>query len=496
MTAILAIDQGTTNTKALLLDGQGQVQARAARPVPISYPRSGWVEQDANLIWRTVLEASAACLAESGAAGVRAIGVANQRETVVAWDRETGAPLSPCVSWQCQRAAELCAELKSDLDAALVAGKTGLHLDPMFSGGKFAWLLRNVKGLKERAQAGKACLGTIDSWIVWKLTGGRIFATDASNASRTLLMNIHSGAWDADMLSAFGVPSDAMPEIRPSSGYRGETASLEGLPGGIPIMGVAGDSHAALFGHRAFANRSVKATYGTGSSLMMLSDAANPPSLSRTIAWDIGAGPELALEGNIIATGAAVDWAARLSSEDKARAPYADTPLPASDGVYLVPAFTGLGAPHWNSDARAMLYGMSFETSATTIRHAAIEAIAYQIADVFDIIEAAAGVSAPELLADGGAARNDALMQFQADIIDRPVVRNRHEDLSAYGAGLLAGLGAGIWRDTNEIEGLPRACDRFEPAMDETRRESLLEGWREAVGRATMKAPKPSGSKA
>tara|TARA_R110001599_G_scaffold323327_2_gene534742 strand:+ start:7926 stop:9437 length:1512 start_codon:yes stop_codon:yes gene_type:complete len=491
MTLILAIDQGTTNSKALLVNDEGRVLARASRPTGIEYPRPGWVQQDADSIWQSVRGAVEDCLAQMPSETPVAIGISNQRESVVVWDRLTGRPLAPCISWQCTRSTAICEAVKARGLAGAIEQKTGLVVEPMFSASKATWLLDNIDGLRRRAESGDVCIGTVDSWLVWNLTGGGAHVTDASNASRTLLLNIGREAWDDELLEMFAIPSQALAKIVPSNGFFGNTENVAGLPSGIPITGVAGDSHAAMFGHCSYSEGSVKATYGTGSSLMMLSGAQQPRELSRTIAWRIGAEREYALEGNIASTGATLDWFGRFMNDGEAR----EGPLPIeeshSNGVYLVPAFSGLAAPHWNTEARALLTGMTFGTTAKHVARAAMESIAFQVADVLDVMERAGGKPISELMVDGGASQSDTLMQFQADIIGRPVVRNHCTDLSAFGAALLAGLGSGVWSDTVAIQALPRETDRFLPRMAEDERNSLLGGWHDAINRATIGSLNP-----
>jgi glycerol kinase len=486
---ILAIDQGTSNTKALLLDARGAIVASASRPVAIHYPHPGWVEQDASDLWRTVEGAVAECLSRAPGRSIAAVAVTNQRESVVAWDRTTGQPAGPCVIWQCRRTAPFCAELRGRGLTARIEQKTGLTIDPLFSASKMRWLLDHVDRGRARAAKGELCLGTVDSWIVWNLTGGATHACDATNASRTQLYDLHAGEWDDELLDIFDVPSGVVPEIRASSGSFGQTAPGI-VPGGLPIKAAIGDSHAALFGHAAFHPGVVKATYGTGSSLMSPTTAPlhSRHGLSSTVAWALGEERTFALEGNITVTGSAVDWVARLVG---APSPEAAAEMAASaddaGGVYLVPAFAGLGAPYWDDEARGLVTGLTRGTSSAHVARAAIESIAYQVRDVFDAMQADAARLMNELLADGGATRNDALMQFQADILGRPVVRHRSTDLSACGAAWLAGLAADIWESPAELEELPRATDRFEPRMRASERDARYAGWADAVARARLR---------
>jgi glycerol kinase len=490
---ILAVDQGTTNTKALLLDAAGAIVSSAAVPVDIAFPAPGWVEQDGAHLWRTVEAAIAACLAAApapaeAAASIVAVAIANQRESVLAWNRATGLPAGPCIVWQCRRTAPFCASLRERQLDATIRRKTGLPIDPLFSASKMRWLLEWIPDGARRAAAGELCLGTIDSWLLWNFTNGAVHACDRSNASRTQLLNLHTADWDPELLDLFGIPAPALPTIRPSSTIVGETAGERGsvLPAGIPIASLIGDSHAALFGHGAFRPGPVKATYGTGSSLMTLVptpiDAIS--GLATTVAWATPGETRYALEGNITMTGAAVDWLGQflgLPSAAKDVAALAAS-VPDSGGVFLVPAFAGLGAPYWDDAARGLLYGMTQATTRAQVARAAVDAIAWQIRDVVEAMRVE-GVAPRELLADGGASGNDALMQFQADILGCPVIRTRSADLSACGAAWLAGLAVGMWPDPAALEALPRETDRFDPRMPASLRDALADGWRDAIAR-------------
>jgi len=487
-TYVLAIDQGTTNTKVLLLDSHGKIAARASRPLSISFPRPAWVEQDAWALWESVRESMNECLEQIGSADLAAIGVTNQRESVVAWDRATGRPVAPCIVWQCRRSAEFCEKLRRSGLEPLLHERTGLAIDPLFSAGKMRWLLDNIPEGRRRAERGELCLGTIDSWIAWNLTGGAAHVCDATNASRTQLFNLSKLDWDGELLGVFGVPRQALPDVRPSSSVVGYSAAHGRLASEVPVAGLIGDSHSALFGHAAFQPGSVKATYGTGSSLMTLTDkpVISRRGLSTTIAWWFGEHPAYALEGNILVTGSAVQWLGELLRLPDPAQDAAALAEQASDtgGVYLVPAFVGLGAPYWRAEARGLITGLTRGTSAAQLARATLESIAYQVRDVFEAMEAEVSDELPALLADGGASRNDSLMQFQADILGRPVIRNLSTDLSAIGAAWLAGLAAGFWSSVEELSGLPRSEDRFEPRMPEAERRVRYEGWREAVARA------------
>ena len=486
---ILAIDQGTTNTKAILVDGAGQVQARASTALRVSYPRPSWVEQDAAAIWQSVVQCAAEVLSTAPATPV-ALGISNQRESVVLWERATGEPLAPCVIWQCQRGNALVATLKQPGVAEDVHRRTGLELDPMFSASKMRWLLDNTPGARQRAAAGELCLGTIDSWLLFKLTGGRVHACDMTNASRTLLFNLHTLDWDDDLLALFGIPRQALPAVQPSTGAVGHTAAESTLPAGIPIAGLIGDSHGALVGHAGFAPGAVKATYGTGSSVMtpVATPILSQRGLSTTIAWSSAEQVTYALEGNIYATGATIGWLGKLFGWPDAAATVTElaTDCPDSEGVYLVPAFVGLGAPWWNANARGMIHGLTLGSGAPHLARAALESIAYQIYDIFAAVQEEAGIPLTVLHADGGASANALLMQFQADLVQCPVLASTSTDVSALGAAYLAGLGVGVWSSTEELIALQRGDSRFAPQMMADRRDTLLSGWRTALARVLL----------
>jgi len=485
---ILAIDQGTTNTKVLLVDSAGSVIARASAPVAQSYPQAAWVEQNPKAIWQSVQDAIDNCLGDSGDPHVIAIAISNQRETVTAWDRHTGMPVGPAIGWQCRRTATMCEELRARQLELTLRERTGLTIDPIFSGTKMRWLIDSLDNGPQRARQGDLCLGTMDSWVLWNITGGSAHACDTSNASRTQMFNIHRLQWDEELLEIFGVPRATLPEVRPSSSLYGKSVPSGRLPGGIPIATLIGDSHAALFGQTGFRPGSIKATYGTGSSLMtpVPNFVLSSKGLSTTIAWvREGLPPVYALEGNIPVTGAAVQWLGEfLGLPDPARG-VADLAASAAreEGLYFVPALVGLGAPHWNDAVRGLITGLTRGTSAAHLARATLEAIAYQIRDVFNAMQADADRSLDVLLADGGASRNDQLMQFQADVLGCAVLRNSSGDISALGAAYLAGLAARFWSSEAEIEHLQRSYDRFEPRISEHEREALCHGWQRAVAR-------------
>jgi glycerol kinase len=495
---ILAIDQGTTNTKVLLVNGAGAVVARASRPMTVSYPQPGWVEQDGIALWRTVAEAVDACLNARPGVDLAGVAITNQRESVIVWDRATGTPVGPCVVWQCRRTAPFCQSLRERGLGPSIAQKTGLPIDPLFSASKARWLLDAIPDGRARARDGGLCLGTVDSWLLWNISGGAVHACDRSNASRTQLYNLHTGTWDPELLDLFEIPRAALPDLRPSSGALAATAAIGRLPAGIPVGSLIGDSHAALFGHAAFRPGPVKATYGTGSSLMTLT--ATPQiadgGLATTVAWDLGQGASFAREGNITATGGAIDWLAQflgLPGGPTEVAALAEA-VPDSGGVTLVPAFAGLGAPHWDDRARALVHGLTLGSTPAHLARATLEAIAFQVRDVLEVMRRDRGTDPLELLADGGATSNDTLMQFQADILGCPVIRNRSTDLSACGAAWLCGLAIGTWTSLDELRALERQTDRFEPRMSERERTARYDTWRDAVRRARSSPDTPQAT--
>jgi len=481
---ILAIDEGTSNAKAVLVNAQGQVIARGSRPLTVSHPQSGYSEQDPLQIWHSTLQAIDECLSGVGQP-ITALAISNQRESVVAWDRISGEPLSPCISWQCRRSLPLCSELHAQGHEATILEKTGLALDPMFSAGKFRWILDHLDQGHARAAAGEICLGTVDSWLLWKLSGGEVFATDYSNAARTQLFNLQTCAWDPELLALFSIPEAALAPIKPSAGLFAHTAAFGRLAAGIPVLSMVGDSHAALYGQGGFEPGLVKATLGTGSSLMtpMGGPIASSHGLSTTLAWHDGVTATYAMEGNIVHTGAAVQWASRLVAGDSldALTDHA-AQLPDNGGVYFVPALSGLGAPHWQAEARGLICGLTEGTSGAHILRAALESIGYQIRDVFDAMQADIGSSLKELWVDGGATRNRWLMQFLADLLQRPVIRSLSPEVSALGAAHLAGRALGIWATDLSLQALERQRERFEPTPG-SNLDGLYEDWKKALER-------------
>jgi glycerol kinase len=488
---ILALDQGTTGSTALVLDGEGQVLARGYGELPQHYPQPGWVEHDPDEIWSTTVGAARQALRQANTSGsdIAVIGITNQRETTVLWDRATGRPIHRAIVWQCRRTAPMCDRLRADGVEPLVRERTGLVLDAYFSGTKIRWLLDAVSGAERRAERGELAFGTVDSWLLWKLTAGRVHATDVTNASRTLCLNLRSLDWDEEMLRLLGVPRPLLPRVMPSSGVFGETTDLGWLPAGVPVAGVAGDQQAALFGQSCFETGGVKNTLGTG-CFVLLNTGRSPIRSERglvtTIAWRIGGETTYALEGSVFIAGAALGWlrdglgviASAGDSEVLART------VPDTGGVYFVPAFVGLGAPYWDMYARGTIVGLTRGTTRAHLARAALEAIAYQTRDVLDAMVADAGLALRAVRVDGLGAGNDFLCQFQADILNVPVERPTVIDTTALGAGYLAGLGVGIWPS------LPAVAERcavertFRPVMDEPTRARRYREWRRAVERA------------
>ena len=486
---VLACDEGTSSARAVAFDRAARAVSTAQHPIASNFPRSGWVEQDAERIWQTQLRASQEAADQCGGWGeIAAIGITNQRETTVVWDRETGEPVAPAIVWQCRRTADICASLSKAGRAAEATERTGLVLDPYFSGTKIAWTLDHVPDARRRAEAGELAFGTVDSWLVYRLSGGRAHVIDRTNASRTLLMNLRTGAWDDAMLAMLGVPAPMLPEIVPSCGVMASTdADLFGRE--IPIAGIAGDQQAALFGQACFRPGLVKNTYGTGCFALMHTGTDASRSQHRLLSTT-AASPsdraEFALEGAIFVAGAVVQWLRDelgliASAEESQQAAEA---VPDTGGVYMVPAFTGLGAPYWNAGARGMLTGLARGTGREHIVRAALESIAYQTRDLVEAMESDSGGRLAELRVDGGATANDFLMQFQADILGVPVVRPAYAETTALGAAFLAGLATGFWSGTDELERFWSVDRRFEPQMPEARRQDLYNGWKSAVARA------------
>ena len=490
MRYILALDQGTSSSRAVVVDRTGRVRAVAQRELSPVYPQPGWVEQDPNEIWASQAAVVSEVLqaARLSGADIAAMGISNQRETTIVWDRQTGQPIWNAIVWQDRRTAELCGRLQDEGRADLFRRKTGLVLDAYFSGTKLAWLLDRVPDARRRAEQGRLAFGTVDSWLVWQLTKGRAHLTDVTNASRTLLYNIHTGEWDAELLEVLNIPPGLLPEVRPSSQVCAETAA-ELWGAAIPISGLAGDQQAALFGQRCHTPGTVKNTYGTGCFLLMPTGAQAVRSdhrLLTTPAWQLNGRTLYALEGSVFIGGAVVQWLRdglgmiRASAEVEPLA----ASVPDTGGVYLVPAFAGLGAPHWDPYARGTLVGLTRGTSAAHIARAALESIAYQSRDVVAAMQADAGLSLTELRVDGGATANNLLMQFQADILGVPVVRPRVTETSALGAAYLAGLAVGYWTDQSQLDAQWQVERIFEPHMPPDRRAALIADWQRAIERA------------
>ena len=490
-TYVLALDQGTTSSRAILFDRQARVKAVAQREFRQIYPQPGWVEHDPLEIWESQLAVAREAIASAGvtAAQIAAIGITNQRETTVVWDRRTGAPVHNAIVWQCRRSAAICDALKAGGWEPAVRQRTGLVIDAYFSGTKIQWLLEHVPGLRARADAGEVCFGTVDTWLGWKLSGGRTWVTDYSNASRTMLFNIHQLAWDANLCGALGVPVGMLPEVRPSSFRYGHTTpDLFGAE--VPIAGIAGDQQASLFGQACFAPGMAKNTYGTG-CFLLIHTGDRPVASQAGLLTTIAASPvegraEYALEGSIFIAGAAIQWlrdGLRVIA-DSAESEALAASVPDTDGVYFVPAFVGLGAPHWDMYARGTILGLTRGTTRAHLVRAALEAIAYQSREVLGAALSDAGLTLAELRVDGGATANNLLMQFQADILATPVVRPVVRETTALGAAYLAGLAVGYWASREEIAQNWTADRRFLPRMEPTRREELFAGWRRAVARA------------
>ena len=490
MAALLALDQGTTSSRAIVFDADGGIRATAQKELRQIFPQPGWVEHDPVEIWRDQLAVARQALSQSGldAADVAAIGITNQRETTVLWERASGRPLHNALVWQDRRTADACARLKADGAETLVQAKTGLVLDPYFSATKLAWLLDHVPGARKRAERGELAFGTIDSWLAWNLSGGRLHVTDPSNASRTSLFNIHTGGWDDELLALFDIPRELLPRIVRSSEVCGETApDLFGAA--IPVAGMAGDQQAALFGQGCAEAGIVKNTYGTGCFMLMHTGERPVPShnkLLTTVACRTGSRREYALEGSVFVAGAAVQWLRDGLGIIKSSGEVEQLAASVSDngGVYLVPAFTGVGSPHWDPHARGAILGLTRGSSAGHIARATLESIAYQTAEVLSAMEADAGIGLAELRVDGGAARNDILMQFQADVLGVPVLRPRITETTALGAAYLAGLAVGLWQDMQDIATQRQIERQFDPEMDRSLAQALMADWQKAIGRA------------
>jgi len=482
---ILSIDQGTSGTTALLVDRAGDIRGRGYAPIDLCYPEPGWVEQGPDDIWRKTVRAieEAKRSANAAATDIAAVGIANQRETTLAFDKETGEAVGPAIVWQCRRTAPRCDELTCEGLGDTIRAKTGLVADAYFSATKMEWLLDNVPGARRLAEEGRLLFGTIDTWLIWRLTGGAVHATDASNASRTMLFNIHTRDWDDDLLRTFGIPRSLLPEVKPSSGVLGHTAD------GVPIAGVVGDQQAALFGQACFEPGMVKATLGTGAFVLMHTGeraAHSRHGLLTTVAWRLGDTVEYALEGSVFVAGAVIQWLrdelgviADASESEQLAGEVQDT-----GGVYFVPAFVGLGAPYWDMYARGAVLGLTRGTRKSHLVRAALESIAYQVRDVVRAMTGDAGLRPKEMRVDGGAAANNFLAQFLADMLGVELSRPSSVETTALGAAYLAGLAVGFWKDRAEVASLRRVGRVFTPSLERERRDALYRGWRRAVARS------------
>ena len=486
----MALDQGTTSSRAIVFDKQGQIVSVAQKEFKQFFPQQGWVEHDANEIWtsQSAVMIEALVNKDIRADQIAAIGITNQRETTIVWDRKTGKPIHKAIVWQDRRTAAFCNELKEKGHAELIAAKTGLIIDAYFSATKIRWILENVKGARERAEAGELAFGTVDSWLIWKLTKGQSHLTDITNASRTMLFNIHSQEWDQELLDLFTIPKSMLPAVKTCSEVFCETAG-DVLSVKIPIAGVAGDQQAALFGQLCIEPGMAKTTYGTGCFLVMNtgSEAVRSKNqLLTTVAWKIGDEINYALEGSVFIGGAAVQWLRdglelfKKASETEKLAMSLDD----NDGVYFVPALSGLGAPHWDQDARGAFFGITRGTTIAHMTRAALEAIAYQVYDVLKAMEKDSGKPTQELRVDGGATANNFLMQFQADLLGCEIKRPQIIETTAIGAAFLAGLAVGFWKDRDELQALWAADRSFQPEMEESKQEKLIHFWHKAVERS------------
>lgn len=485
---ILSLDQGTTSSRAILFNQKGEIVHIAQKEFTQYFPKPGWVEHNANEIWGSILSVIAEVLTESGkkAEQIAGIGITNQRETTVVWDKETGIPIYHAIVWQSRQTSEICEELKNKGYNEKFREKTGLLIDPYFSGTKVKWILDHVEGAREKAEQGKLLFGTIDTWLIWKLSGGKAHVTDYSNASRTLMFNIHQLQWDEELLEILSIPKSMLPDVRPSSEIYGNTVSYHFFGQEVPIAGVAGDQQAALFGQACFSEGMAKNTYGTGCFMLMNTGEKAVQSnhgLLTTIAWGLNGKVEYALEGSIFVAGSAIQWlrdGLRMLKESKDSEAYA-LRVPSTDGVYVVPAFVGLGTPYWDSEVRGAVFGLTRGTTKEHFIRATLESLAYQTKDVLAAMEADSGISLKTLRVDGGVVSNDFLMQFQADQLNVPVQRPQIKETTALGAAYLAGLAVGYWSNQEEISKQWAIDQSFSPAMAENVRDQLYTGWQKAV---------------
>ncbi|MDO7285214.1 MULTISPECIES: glycerol kinase GlpK [Shouchella] len=491
-TYILAIDQGTTSTRSILFNLEGEIVHTVQKEFKQYFPHPGWVEHNANEIWNSTLSVISGLFTETDVEPrqIKAIGITNQRETTVVWDKETGKPVYHALVWQSRQTEDICKTLRDAGHNETFRSKTGLLIDPYFSGTKVKWILDHVEGARERAENGELLFGTIDSWLIWKLSGGKAHVTDYSNAARTLMYNIHDLQWDEELLRILDIPKAMLPEVKSSSEVYANTVEYYFFGEQIPIAGVAGDQSAALFGQACFEKGMVKNTYGTGCFILMNTGneaVTSENGLLTTIAWGLDGKVEYALEGSIFVAGSAIQWlrdGIKLLESAKDSEAYAKR-IESSEGVYVVPAFVGLGTPYWDSDARGAMYGLTRGTTREHIVRATLEALAYQTKDVMEAMESDSGLESKKLRADGGVVKNDFLMQFQSDLLDAPVERPTINETTALGAAYLAGLAVGVWKDKQEIADKWKIDRSFEPEMEKTERETLYGGWKTAI-EATM----------
>ncbi|MEY8351164.1 glycerol kinase GlpK [Bacillus cereus] len=485
---ILSLDQGTTSSRAILFNKEGKIVHSAQKEFTQHFPKPGWVEHNAHEIWGSILAVIATCLSEADVKPeqIAGIGITNQRETTVVWDKETGKPVYNAIVWQSRQTAEICDELKEKGYGDMVREKTGLLIDAYFSGTKVKWILDNVEGAREKAERGELLFGTIDTWLVWKLSGGKAHVTDYSNASRTLMFNIHDLEWDNELLDMLTVPKSMLPEVRPSSEVYGHTIDYHFFGQNVPIAGVAGDQQAALFGQACFGEGMAKNTYGTGCFMLMNTGekaVASEHGLLTTIAWGLNGKVEYALEGSIFVAGSAIQWlrdGMRMFKDASESEEYANR-VESTDGVYVVPAFVGLGTPYWDSEVRGAVFGVTRGTTKEHFIRATLESLAYQTKDVLCAMEADSGIKLNTLRVDGGAVKNNFLMQFQSDMLDVPVERPVVNETTALGAAYLAGLAVGYWENQDEIKAQWNMDRSFAPTMEAETSEELYAGWKKAI---------------
>ncbi|CAN2253718.1 glycerol kinase (sn-glycerol-3-phosphate generating) [Bacillus subtilis] len=487
-TYILSLDQGTTSSRAILFNKEGKIVHSAQKEFTQYFPHPGWVEHNANEIWGSVLAVIATVISESGisASQIAGIGITNQRETAVVWDKDTGNPVYNAIVWQSRQTSGICEELREKGYNDLFREKTGLLIDPYFSGTKVKWILDNVEGAREKAEKGELLFGTIDTWLIWKMSGGKAHVTDYSNASRTLMFNIYDLKWDDALLDILDVPKSMLPEVKPSSQVYAETVDYHFFGKNIPIAGAAGDQQSALFGQACFEEGMGKNTYGTGCFMLMNTGEKAIKSehgLLTTIAWGIDGKVEYALEGSIFVAGSAIQWlrdGLRMFQDSSLSESYAEK-VDSTDGVYVVPAFVGLGTPYWDSDVRGSVFGLTRGTTKEHFIRATLESLAYQTKDVLDAMEADSNIQLKTLRVDGGAVKNNFLMQFQGDLLNVPVERPEINETTALGAAYLAGIAVGFWKDRSEIANQWNLDKRFEPELEEEKRNELYTGWQKAV---------------